>query len=145
VAGITVPLALRTSSSGRQLTVDQLQAGDCLTGSNLGLGTSSPWPDQVTAVPCTQLHLAEVFFAGNAWPQSPTKYPGTNAIKHQSDDRCNLAFGAYDGAPDSFSIFTFDEIVPTPASDWASGDRRLVCLAYSGTTSVNFSIKRSFQ
>jgi hypothetical protein len=50
---------------------------DCLTGSDLGLGTGGTWPDLVTVMPCTQRHTAEVFFAENAWPQSMA-YSGNN-------------------------------------------------------------------
>jgi Septum formation len=131
-----------------QLAVDQLKAGDCLTGSGLGLGTDSPWPDSVTAVPCTQQHIAEVFFAGDAWPQSQA-YPGDNAINNQGDDRCNTAFVAYDGTASDNSAFSYDFLDPSGADDWASGDRWLVCVAYSptaqdpGGASVAYSIKGS--
>jgi DivIVA domain-containing protein len=133
------------SPSARQLTADQLQPGDCLTGSNLGLGTSSNWPDQVTAVPCTRRHLAEVFFTGNVWPQS-LAYPGDNAVGNQADARCSKAFRAYDGIANSESAFTFDYIVPADASDWASGDRLMVCIAWEQPqpgAPVNYSIKGS--
>jgi Septum formation len=136
--------------SGLQLAVDQLKAGDCLAGSDLGLGTASSWPDSVTAVPCTQQHIAEVFFAGNAWPQSQA-YPGDNAINNQADDRCNAAFAAYDGTVYDNSAFSYDILDPSAGDDWASGDRWLVCVAYSptaqdpGGASVDYSIKGSNQ
>jgi hypothetical protein len=125
-----------------QLTVDQLRPGNCLTGSNLGLGTGSPWPDLVAAVPCTHRHLAEVFFAGNAWPQSLTTYPGDNAINNQAYNSCFTKFTGYDGIAQPASNFSIDEIAPSGGSDWASGDRLLVCLAYEGIP-VNYSIKGS--
>jgi hypothetical protein len=145
VAGVTVPLVLANSSSQRQLTLTQLRQGDCLTGSNLGLGTDSPWPDTVTAVPCTQQHLAEVFFAGNDWPRSLKKYPGSNAVNSQAQNRCALAFIAYDGLPPAESIFNLDSIVPSPASDWASGDRWLVCVAYQQGVTLSHSFEGSVQ
>jgi hypothetical protein len=139
-----VGVGLGHSSSGQQLAVDQLRPRDCLTGSNLGLGTSNPWPDLVTAVPCTQMHLAEVFFAGNAWPQS-LAYPGENAIANQAANRCTIAFEAYDGISPNLSAFTFDTVDPSGSDDWASGDRWLVCVAYYGTAPVNYSIKGAYQ
>jgi hypothetical protein len=147
LAAVIAAIAI-TSSSARQLTADQLQPGDCLTGSNLGLGTGSDWPDEVTAVPCTQRHLAEVFFAGNVWPQSLAAYPGDDAVNSQADARCFSAFRAYDGIANSESAFTFDYIVPSGASDWASGDRLVVCLAWElpqPGLRVNYSIKGSHQ
>ena len=130
---------------------DELQTGDCLTGSDLGLGdTNSPWPDWFTVVSCTQQHIAEVFFAGNAWPQSRA-YPGDNAIDNLADDRCNTAFTAYDGITSDNSVFTYDFIDPFGSDDWASGDRWLVCVAYMSTSQypggapVDYSIKGSHQ
>jgi hypothetical protein len=134
-----------TSSSARQLTEDQLQPGDCLTGSNLGLGSGGDWPAEVTAVPCTQRHLAEVFFAGNAWPQSLTSYPGFNTASDRGYARCLTAFTAYDGIGNSASAFMIYSIVPADANDWGSGDRELVCVAYQQGVPVDYSIKGSAQ
>jgi hypothetical protein len=127
-----------------QLTEDQLDPGDCLTGSTLGLGTGSPWPYLVTAVPCTRRHLAEVFFAGNLWPVS-VAYPGDNTIADQGYARCASAFRAYDGTWDFESKFTIDYIAPDNAI-WPSGDRLLVCMAYKPPqpgVPMNYSIKGS--
>jgi DivIVA domain-containing protein len=102
LVAVIVHIAVTGQMAG-QLTEDQLQPGDCLRGSNLGLGSGGTWPDYVTAVPCTQQHLAEVFFAGNAWPQSLTAYPGDNVISDQGSARCNTAFDetrtGHDGRP----------------------------------------------
>jgi DivIVA domain-containing protein len=140
----------QSASSTFQASLDGLQSGDCLTGSNLGLGTDSAWPDSVTVVPCTQRHTAEVFFAGNAWPQS-MEYPGDNAISDTADNRCETAFDADDGvlASDD-SIFTYNEIIPDSDS-WPDGDRWLACVAYKDTprypggAPVDYSIKGSHQ
>jgi hypothetical protein len=77
LAAVTVAIVSPASSvsSTRRLTDKQLRSGYCVRGSNLGLDTNGPWPRVVTVVPCTQQHLAEVFFAGNVWPQS-LAYPG---------------------------------------------------------------------
>ncbi len=151
IASVIVAVALVASSSGRQLTEDQLRPGDCLTGSTLPLDTTSPWPRHpwprlFTTVPCTQEHFAEVVFAGNAWPRALTKYPGSRAIFDRADSRCIAAFAAYDGKPIGVSSFTYDDVAPNGASDWASGDRRLVCVAYEILdTPINYSIKGSHQ
>jgi hypothetical protein len=149
VALVTVIVVTSSSTpSTLQLTEDQLQPGDCLKGSNLGLGTSSPWPDYVMAASCTQEHIAEVFYAGNAWPQSQA-YPGDNAIYSQADDRCKTAFTAYDGITSDNSVFTYDSVNPYGGDDWASGDRWLVCVAYEptfrypGGAPMDYSIKGS--
>jgi hypothetical protein len=129
------------------MTVDQLRTGDCLTGSDMGLGTGNPWPYLVAAVPCSGPHLAEVFFAGNAWPKSLAAYPGDNAISDQGFERCTSAFSAYDGIESTASDISFDYVDPSGGDDWASGDRWLVCVAYQdhgrGPVMVDYSIKGS--
>jgi hypothetical protein len=146
-----------SASLPAQLTWDDLAPGDCLTGSGMGLGNSKPWPDLVTQVACTQRHEAEVFFAGNLWPQS-LAYPGKNAIDDQAWTRCNTTFTRYDGIAAASegndppnSAFTFTDIANDDSADWASGIRRVVCVAYepnfadtsSGAMPVAYSIKGS--
>ncbi len=73
----------------------------------MGLGTDSVWPDYVTAVPCTQRHAAEVFFAGNGWPQS-LAYPGDNTVGNEAFDRCANTIAAYVGSIKYLGMFGFD-------------------------------------
>jgi hypothetical protein len=145
-----------STPAATQLTWYDLEPGDCLAGSNMGLGDNSkPWPDLVTRVSCTQRHEAEVFFAGDLWPQSKA-YPGKDAIDSQAWTRCNTTFTAYDGINPSSegndppsSAFTFTDIANDDSAGWASGERRLVCVAYkpdfsntsSGAAPVDYSIK----
>jgi hypothetical protein len=117
----------------RQLLLAQLRTGDCLTGSNLGLGTNNPWPRLSNAVPCSQPHLAEVFFADNAYWQPPS--PGDTTITHEADAECNRAYTAYVGIPDTHSIYNWDDIFPD-AVDWSNGNRELVCVAFRPTSSA---------
>ena len=134
LVGVIVVIGVASSSQRGQLTEDQLRPGDCLTGLNLGLDTSGPWPHipwsaAVTAVPCTQRHEGEVFFSGSVWPRSLTVYPGDNALNDEADSRCLSALTTYDGMDISWSAFHIVPIRPGNASDWASGDRQLVCVA----------------
>jgi len=82
-----------------------------------------------------------VFFAGDAWPQSQTTYRGDNTVNGVS--RCLAAFAAYDGIVNTMSSFTFDVIAPSGGSDWDSGDREVICVAYEPGASVRYSIKGS--
>ena len=144
-----------SAPAATQLTWDELGPGDCLAGSDMGLGNSKPWPDLVTRVACTQRHEAEVFFAGNIWPLS-LAYPGKSAVDNQAWTRCNTTFTRYDGIAAAFegndtpnSAFTFTDIANDDSSDWAAGARRLMCVAYkpnfadtaSGAMPVAYSIK----
>ncbi len=133
-------VALTPPSTGR-LTIDQLRPGDCVTGADLGLGGGGVWPYRVTAVPCTRRHLAEVFFAGNGWPESLTAYPGDRVIASRGWARCLTAFRAYDGTGHANSALAIDYVVPSRGADWASGDRLLVCVAYAPGVPVNYSVR----
>ncbi len=125
-----------------QLTIYQLQAGDCLQGSGQALGTFILGNGPFTAATCTQPHIAEVFFAGNAWPRS-VAYPGDQAVYDDGYARCLKAFRAYDGIDSSLSAF--DVVSSTPdSSAWPGGDRWLACFA-SDLGPVDYSIRGSSQ
>jgi DivIVA domain-containing protein len=149
VAAVTATLIAMVPPLTGHLGARQFRPGDCLTGSGLGLDSGGPWPYMVAAVPCTDPHLAEVFFAGNAWPGSLTAYPGNNAIADQGWARCLTAFSAYDGVDISGSAFSISYSAPYGGDDWGSGNRWLVCLAYDptrqnpGGSLVAYSIKGS--
>jgi serine/threonine protein kinase len=141
----TTPTATPTVGN---LQLAQLQVGDCLTGANMELNTSNPWPKLTSAVPCSQSHTAEVFFADNTfWPKS-SAFPGASAITKAGDAACNNAFRSYVGIAYSKSIYTWTNIIPD-ASTWPSGDRGLHCVAYYATprhpagSSLSGSIKGS--
>jgi hypothetical protein len=124
----------------RQLTEQQLRPGDCLTGSNLDLGSNS-LPYTVTAVPCNQPHRAEIFFAGNLWPASLATYPGDLTVSSLGEGQCALVLPAYAGG--SAAVTTYDWITPFGSSDWASGDREVVCVAYEQGVWLHNSLKAS--
>ena len=130
--------------SDSQVTEDQLQPGDCLTGSDLSLDTSSPWPDLFTVVPCTQQHIAEVFFADNIWSQS-LAYPGDDKAYNQADNRCAEAFFKYIRRLQDRQTFMYQIIYPDNTT-WPDGDRMVACIAYKPTSQypggapVNYSL-----
>jgi len=124
--------AAATAPTVGDLRVAQLRVGDCLTGANMELNTSNPWPKLTSAVPCSQPHTAEVFFADNSfWPKD-ISYPGSGAIAKDGNATCNSAFLSYVGISFSESVFTWTNIIPD-ASTWPSGDRGLHCIAYHST------------
>jgi len=127
---LTRPTAAAPAVGNLKLT--QLQVGDCLTGANMELNTSNPWPKRTSAVPCRQPHTAEVFFADNTfWPKG-ISFPGSAAIAKDGSATCNSAFLSYVGMAFPESMFTWTNIVPD-ASTWPSGDRGLHCIAYYST------------
>ena len=114
------------------LALSQLRVGDCLTGANMKLNTTDPWPDLTLAVPCNQPHTAEVFFVDNKFWRQDSPFPGGNVISKDGNAACNNAFRAYVGIAYSKSIYTWTNIIPD-ASTWPTGDRALHCVAYYST------------
>jgi hypothetical protein len=114
------------------LQLSQLRVGDCLSGANMELNTSDPWPKLTLAVPCNQPHTAEVFLANdNFWPQN-SPFPGASTISKDGTAACNSAFQSYVGITYKKSIYTWTNVIPD-ASTWPSGDRALHCVAYFST------------
>jgi hypothetical protein len=127
----TTPSTTPTPTVG-SLELNQLRAGDCLTGANMELNTNDPWPKLTLAVPCNQPHTAEVFFAdNNFWPQN-SPFPGNGTIDKDANAACDNAFRSYVGIAYSKSIYTWTNIIPD-ATTWPTGDRALHCVAYYST------------
>ena len=114
------------------LALSQLRVGDCLTGANMRLNTTDPWPELTLAVPCSRPHTAEVFFADNKFWRQDSPFPGASVISKDGNAACNNAFRAYVGIAYSKSIYTWTNIIPD-ASTWPTGDRALHCVAYYST------------
>jgi hypothetical protein len=144
VGGLAHSSSAPTPKTG-PLTESQLLPGDCIVGPNLDLGAPNRWPDTVIAVPCTRRHLDEIFFVGDLWPNSLATYPGDVAVVGVATGRCSAAFARYVGIVSSLSEYVIDAVEPSPASDWASGDRRVVCMAYEPGQPLNYSIKGTHQ
>jgi Septum formation len=114
------------------LPLAQLRVGDCLTGSDMQLNTTDPWPKLTSTVPCGQPHTAEVFFADNNFWPSNSPYPGDSTINKDGNAACDRAFQSYVGIPYTKSMYTWTNIIPD-ASTWLTGDRGLHCVAYYAT------------
>src|SRR5262249_35056584 len=115
----------------RQLTGDQRRAGDCMQRPR-DVNTASAWPDLVTAVPCTERHIAEVIYSGNYWPAAMA-FPGNPTIYRQAAKRCVKIFHTYDGISYADSEYTGYDITPQGRPDWNQGDRLLTCVVYLRT------------
>jgi hypothetical protein len=129
----TGPVAAHTSAAapapaGQQVAPDQLRAGDCIQGP-ADINTASAWPDVISLVPCTQKHLAEVFYSANYWPAAMA-FPGNSVINKQANAKCHRAFNAYDGSLYSESQYSYYGADPHGRQDWNSGDRLLTCVAF---------------
>lgn len=120
------------SPTVRNLGYDQLQAGDCVTGSNLArilLVSNFTWPDSVEAVLCTQPHVAEVYFANDSYWKQAASYPGNDSVDSTGNAVCGSKFNSYVGISYNNSLYSYAYIDPSSAS-WAGGDRSMLCVAY---------------
>lgn len=145
------PTASSSPSAGSHgpgwLPTSRLRPGHCLAGQNLPLNTTRPWPSTVHVVPCGHPHVAEVFYSSNYWP-ADLAYPGERVKLRLATRKCREVFRSYTGIPYSQSIFAERSISPG-RSEWGSGDRRLICVAYKPTKKypagapLHASIRRS--
>src|SRR5215469_10212349 len=133
VVSLTQASSPRRGPTARQLTMNQLQAGDCLVGANLGLGTDNPWPYTVTTVPCTQGHIAEVIFAGSPLPEAPATYPADTSV----NGTCSRAFATYDGIDEWQSVFRVQDV------GLGGEGNEAICVADLGGATLRHSIKGS--
>ncbi len=135
----TAPAALGPTASPSSpattsmLTIAQLQSGDCLTGTNLGLDGNQPWPALAEAVPCDQSHLAEVFFADDHFWAAGESYPGEEAVENQVQTGCDKEFAGYVGISSSESEYHYAALAPFSDHAWQAGSRSLDCVAYYPT------------
>jgi Protein kinase domain/Septum formation len=122
------------------LAVAEFRVGDCLTGSNMQLDTTNPWPKLTAAVPCSRPHTAEVFFADNSFWPANSPFPGASAISKAGNTACDNAFRSYVGVALAKSVYTWTNIIPDAAT-WPIGDRALHCIAYYATPSQPTGVK----
>jgi len=114
-----------------EIRYTQLQVGDCLTGSNLHLNAAGALPVLIRAVPCSQGHIGEVFFADQAYWNKHRSFPGESIVSEEATTKCDTAFKSYVGAGAN-SIYEWSNDQPS-AEGWRGGFRTLYCIVYSPT------------
>lgn len=102
-------------------SVTDLKVGDCFDA-----------PSATTAVkdvqhhPCTDAHLAEVFFVGNMTGTADS-YPGTPGFTRFAEGSCVGAFRTYTGRDfEADTVYDISFLRPT-TDGWAKGDRGVTC------------------
>jgi TIR domain/Septum formation len=137
-----------TASHGPgRFPTSRLRPGYCLAGQNLPLHTPHRWPRTVYVVPCGHPHVAEVYYSSNYWP-ADLAYPGERVKLRLAARKCSEVFRSYAGISYSQSMFAERSISPG-RSEWVSGDRQLICVAYKPTKKypagapLHASIRRS--
>jgi hypothetical protein len=115
-----------------------LQVGDCFDPPT----TAATVVKDVQHRPCTDAHLAEVFFVGD-YDVATSTYPTDDDFDTFVADRCVDAFQAYVGQAYGDSDLDFAPYWPTE-DGWGRGDREVTCFAYrlDGAT-ITGSVKQA--
>lgn len=109
----------------------ELVTGDCLTGFAIG-GSERLRIDSAEVVSCAAPHQLEVFsvfsLAGQSFPNTEEGvYPGLQRIVDAADQGCVERLEEIGGEASGYGLVV---VWPTDRS-WATGDRDVVCAAYS--------------
>ena len=107
-----------------QMSVFELRVGDCLTDQRIVDSEEDAQLMSTVAVPCTDPHLQEVYFASD---YKATAFPGTDTLIEYAYEVCEKAFPAYVGTPYMDSSLDFQIMYPTQES-WSNGDQEVLCL-----------------
>lgn len=108
---------------------DRIRVGDCF---------EDPEDDGDVAgfavVPCGEPHDNEVF---HLYEVDGEAYPGRDALESRSTERCEgRPFEDYVGAPVGAAGYEVFQIVPSPETWAADGDRTVVCVLYDASGSA---------
>ncbi|MEZ5141062.1 MAG: septum formation family protein [Acidimicrobiales bacterium] len=120
-----------TQAPAQTRSIDR-SVGDCVDHPNLqgvidGTVTEA---EPVTVVPCDQPHQLEVVGKETLQGGSGSPFPGDSQVASQAATACDSTFQDYVGV--SLADSTLSAIFEYPsASEWADGERRVVCSAYA--------------
>jgi hypothetical protein len=111
---------------GGEVGAFRIRLGDCV---NIGDVTMV---ESVQAVPCGQLHEAEVYYAFNL-PDSA--WPGDVAVEDQADAGCLAHFDDFVGLPYEASRYDYTTLMPSEQTWDEFDDREVLCFLvnYDGT------------
>lgn len=121
-----------------EVGVLKLRVGDCLPATALGDApepTESDSPERsevesLSAVPCTDPHVAEVVLVDDDFFADESKLPSDEALAASGEQLCTPAIEDYTGEDYDTSSYGTYSLTPTLDS-WALGDRGAVCVAVS--------------
>ncbi len=105
---------------GGEVGAFRIRVGDCLGPLELGVSFES-----VEAVPCSEPHQSEVFYA---WNVPGDVFPGDNGMSEIASEGCYEAFSGFVGIAYEDSIYGYNTITPTAESWDQFDDREVQCL-----------------
>lgn len=140
IAAANLGQATRSPTTGKithtgSLNVFSLSVGDCF---NNPPGASSV--TDVTAIPCTQPHNAQIF-AKFKLTGSDFSYPGTAAVKSQATVACDRRIGSVDKSKTT-SAMTVRLLFPLQGA-WIDGQRTVSCMIVNPQANITQSLLNS--
>jgi len=137
-AAASSPSASSSGHNGSSRTsVFDLRTGQCF---------QNPPADQavlgitnVTVVPCTTLHNAQVFVE---FPATGSAYPGSTSLKRQANQGCHSRIAANLETSKITSTMSLHFLYPLSAS-WAAGHRTITCLVVDSKADLKSSLLRT--
>jgi hypothetical protein len=112
-------------ASGEDVSVFDLEVGDCFSGGENGEVS------EVSVVDCDDEHAYEVFALVDHEGAADEAYPGDEELEAFADDQCTGdEFESYVGISYEESIYYATWLTPTERSWDELGDREVVCVLY---------------
>ena len=113
----------------------ELRIGDCFSFTD-----KSEDVDTVTAAPCSESHVYEVFYVGQL---AGGEYPSVDVLDADVNERCTPAFEAYVEHDYQTSVWYGSYVAPAEDA-WNDGEHTLVCHLFNSTeTAVTGSARGS--
>jgi len=123
-----------TITGSGQVDIFSLRVGDCFQ--NPPPGETKLGVAQVTAVPCTTPHNAQVFAQFNS---TDATYPGRQALVHEARHGCRAQEAASLDKSKITGTMTLRFLFPVPQA-WTAGRRALTCLVVDSTKDLTSSL-----
>jgi hypothetical protein len=115
----------KEQASGEDVSVFDLEVGDCFSGGENGEVS------EVSVVDCDDEHAYEVFALVDHEAGPDDAYPGDEELEEFADDQCTGdEFESYVGISYDVSIYYSTWLTPTERSWDELGDREVVCVLY---------------
>jgi hypothetical protein len=133
VLGGSILFAARRDDSGDitgagTLDVQELRVGDCFELEDERT-ESTIEVTSVRAIPCDELHIYEMYFAGE-YPEGELPTDPDEPYSEWEQDSCVQSFESYVGIDFDASVWYFSSLTPTDES-WDAGDRLLQCFLHN--------------
>jgi hypothetical protein len=132
------PATPGSHGAGSQTSVFSLRTGQCFQNPPANqaiLGITN-----VTVVPCTTLHNAQVFVEFPATGSST--YPGSTSLKRQANQGCHSRIAGNLETSKITNKMSLHFLYPLSAS-WAQGHRAITCLVVDSKTDLKSSLLRA--